>query len=307
MTLLGKLFVIFNVSASLLLAFTAFGLYVNSVDFGYDTNKPGEVGGLINEAKDQIAQVQAAQAAAENTWKDARSKLWAAEEDRREDRAFYTSELDHLRNKANEDDPARVVEMVKSQPVRVMHPKLKRMLPKMVVAKVRGPKEMEDALPVLASRSAYDEKYEKDHKENLRLLADLRKEVAKDAIETDKMLDVSKIDEIQKIGRDIKGLEPGDLDEANKLVEARRAGTVPMGMGADTEPRGLRGLRTLLVDERAKREGLEVELGMLRPLYVNTSIEAALSNQRLVQLKERIEELKAYIKKRNLADEMVKR
>jgi hypothetical protein len=58
MTFLGKLFVMFNVAVSLFMAFAAFGLYVNGVDWGYDVAKPGQAGGVLKERQDELAELR---------------------------------------------------------------------------------------------------------------------------------------------------------------------------------------------------------------------------------------------------------
>jgi hypothetical protein len=63
---------------------------------------------------------------------------------------------------------------------------------------------------------------------------------------------------------------------------------------------GRRGLRTHLVDERNKREGLLEEQRLVRPLFVNTAVESELVMKRKAALEERIRELEAYMKKRKM-------
>src|SRR4051812_44349080 len=109
MTFLGKLFVMANVGISLLMAFLAFGLYANGVDWGYDVAKPGQQGGLIKLKQEEIAETQKAQAPNEAAWKAARASLWKAEEERLNTRAFYVGEIEHNRSKADENNPARAI------------------------------------------------------------------------------------------------------------------------------------------------------------------------------------------------------
>ena len=79
MTFLGKLFVMANVAVSLLMAFLAFGLYANGVDWGYDVAKPGQQGGVIKQKQEEIAEAQKMQAPSEAAWKAARAGLcWLA-------------------------------------------------------------------------------------------------------------------------------------------------------------------------------------------------------------------------------------
>ena len=112
MTFLGKIFVMFNVAVSLFMAFAAFALYANGMDWGYDVARPGTQGGLIKEKQDEVKEALGAQYATENAWRSARSDLWSIEEARRDDREFYTKNLQHLRTTAKDGDPAMMVVMV---------------------------------------------------------------------------------------------------------------------------------------------------------------------------------------------------
>jgi hypothetical protein len=85
------------------------------------------------------------------------------------------------------------------------------------------------------------------------------------------------------------------LKELQKEIARDVAETEKM---LDKPPR--RGLRTHLVDERNKREGVEEEVRLTRPLDVNVEAEAELVRKRMESLAERIKELEAYIKKRKM-------
>jgi len=69
----------------------------------------------------------------------------------------------------------------------------------------------------------------------------------------------------------------------------------------------LKGLRTLLVDERFKREGVVEEQRLVEPQLVNTEVESALILKRLEGLQERIGELERYMKKRKMDVALTKR
>jgi len=260
MTFLGKLFVMANVGISLLMAFLAFGLYANAIEWGYDAAKPGQAqpGGILKQKQDEIAEVQKMQAPSEAAWKAARAELWKVEEERAKARAFYVGEIVHNRDKAGPDSPARSIETLSSLVVR---DKNNPHLPKMNPAKVRGDKDAMPAPPDLYSRAYYDAEYEKYHRANLDLLAQLKTE-----FEEDKRL--------------------------SKLIFDKETGF---------------GLRTDLVQERDKRQGIEGERRLMRPLYVNTAVESELSNKRLAAMQAHIAELKAYCKKRGIDVELAKR
>jgi hypothetical protein len=63
-----------------------------------------------------------------------------------------------------------------------------------------------------------------------------------------------------------------------------------------------RGLRQQLLDERAKRAGIEAEIAAVRPLFVNTAVETDLVQKRLQSLQDRIVELKAYLRSKHNVD-----
>jgi len=67
------------------------------------------------------------------------------------------------------------------------------------------------------------------------------------------------------------------------------------------------GLQVDLIEERTKRQGVEAERRLVKPLYVNTMVESALSRKRLASMQTRIDELKAYCKKRGMDVELTKR
>jgi hypothetical protein len=276
MTFLGKLFVMVNVAVSLFMAFAAFGLYANTVDWGYDAAKPGQAGGVIKEKQAEIKEFTTMQGPVENAWKQARTTLADAEQARRDDKAFFASELNHLTSVAQPEvpkaGPAREIKFKDLLPVRDAKTGRPEMKPD---AKVRGDRDKEAELPSLYSRAYYRGQFEKHQATNLELLDKLEKETRKDIIETNKMLD----DRDRKMSVDKDG----------------------------KEPKGWRGLQSLLVEERKKREGIEREQRLVRPLYINVAVENELILKRLESLEERIKELETYIRKRKMDVELTRR
>lgn len=258
MTFVGKLFVLVNVGLSLFWAAAAFALYANSIEWGYDPKKPGSPGGLLAEKDKQIKDLQAQQFPLESAWKDARALLRKSDEDRREERQFYTVQFEHNARKAAAGSVARIVELraplagkdAGKEEVRnhlAMLDPANKNRPKLVDAKDRTGKD-------LVSRVVYEKEVDDSRKENASLLARLDEETKKTMAFTEKML--------------------------------------------DRPP--LKGLRTLLVEERNKREGVIEEQQLVRPLFVNTAVESELILKRLEGLQERIKELQNYIKKRKM-------
>jgi hypothetical protein len=63
-----------------------------------------------------------------------------------------------------------------------------------------------------------------------------------------------------------------------------------------------KGLRQQLLDERAKRLGIEAEIAATRPLFINTAVETELVRRRLASLQDRIVELKTYLRTKHKLD-----
>jgi len=61
-----------------------------------------------------------------------------------------------------------------------------------------------------------------------------------------------------------------------------------------------RGLQPDLMEERVKRQKVEAERRLIKPLYVNTAVESELSLKRLKALKEQIKQLRAYCANRGM-------
>jgi hypothetical protein len=131
----------------------------------------------------------------------------------------------------------------------------------MKVARIRGEKDKEDELPSLGSRAFYEAQLKARQEENLKILADIEKQIQEDI----------------KLTKQIYDKDTG------------------------------RGLRTDLVDERVKRQGVMNERRLVAPLYVNTAVESELSKKRLETMQARIDELNAYIQKRGLDPNKAKR
>jgi hypothetical protein len=70
---------------------------------------------------------------------------------------------------------------------------------------------------------------------------------------------------------------------------------------------GRKGLRTQLVEERVKRDGVFDEQRLVEPLFVNTAVESELVFKRKESLEARIRELEAYMKKRKMDITLSKR
>jgi hypothetical protein len=109
-------------------------------------------------------------------------------------------------------------------------------------------------------------------------------------IEYEKQLDRAHRDNVALLD-DLKKEIQEDIRLTNLLVDAP----------------GRKGLRTQLVEERAKREGLIAEVQLVRPLDVNADAESELVKKRMDSQAERIKELENYIKKRNIGAALTRR
>ncbi len=281
MTFLGKLFVLVNVALSLFWCIAAFAVFVGGMDWDYDVAKPGTEGGLYKEKLKEIDEQKKMQYPAENTWRLARARLREAEDDLRGDRKFYASEFAWNRDKAA---PARIVDKVNQMPK--PDPR-NRNRPTMVPASDRA------GQPLKAMR-LYDQELDTLQKENATTLDELTREFYRDRGYSNMLVDV---------------VDRAFADEVAKKQEP--AFSVARELAKWAEERGVvlggKGLRSLLIDERAKREDIEEEQRIVRPLFVNTAVESELILKRLESLEERVKELEYYIKKRKMDAALTRR
>jgi hypothetical protein len=268
MTFVGKLFVMVNVALSLCWAVAAFGLYVTSMDWGYERGKAGTPGGILKEKTDEIKRLQAQQFSVEEGWREARVELRRREDVRRGDRSFYAEQFAHNRDKANAASPARAVKRhsPKVTPLDPEHLRNsiavldKNGRPVLEDARERAGQPGEPPRPLL-SLVIYDEQLKQRRKQNEDILIKLKAEFEKDITETNRLL--------------------------------------------DAPPR--KGLRTQLAEEKAKYEGIVEEQRLAQPLYVNTTVELDLVQKRIESLDERIKELESYMKKRKMDVKVTRR
>jgi hypothetical protein len=87
------------------------------------------------------------------------------------------------------------------------------------------------------------------------------------------------------------------MDEYKKKIDEDIALTDKLAGTADKK-----GLQQRLVDERAKREGVEAEERLVRPLLVNVAVDWELVGKRQTGLQESLRFLREYLKKRHRVD-----
>jgi hypothetical protein len=296
MTFAGKLFVLFNVGLSLFWAIAAFALYTNSIDWAPDMSKGADkAGGLIKELTAEIDREKRMQYPVENAWREARSALLEREDRRRQDRDFYAKEIAYNRDKAA---PARMVKLAGGAPE--LDKRTNR--PVMVEATDRAGKPLQ-------SLTFYRGELETRQKDNAAILDDLKRAIYEDQGYTDLLVDGADkafADEIEKENKEARARKPANeaAAEVMKRVKADHGLTISFFPPLDFTRKGL---RTRIVEERDKYEGLDEERRVAHSLSVNTAVESELIQKRLEQLRERVKELDTYIKKRKLDVELTRR
>jgi hypothetical protein len=267
MTLLGKIFVMFNLAVSFMMAVAAFGLYATNLDYDSETrSKTGQPQepARFTAVRKEVEDVLKTKAPVDGSWRNARNALWRRQEDRLATLAWYDKQINHERNLARlPDNPAMMVELRNHLPVPVK-PGSGELT--MVQALDRDGKTMPSLVVAISQ-------WENAHKDNLVVLEKLRKEMARDKALTQQLTGTA---------------EP--IDEESKKDK-------------DITPSVWRiGYRQLLVNERVKREGVESEINSVRPLFINTQVESGLLKQRKESLQERIKELKTYLSRKHKVD-----
>jgi hypothetical protein len=96
MTLLGKLFVMFNLVLSLMLGATAFGVFSSGLDFSDTPAKGSQPAGKLLPVKTDLDETLKQMPIVETSWQTARTELLAREDKRRLERDWYATELRKL-------------------------------------------------------------------------------------------------------------------------------------------------------------------------------------------------------------------
>ena len=267
MTFIGKLFVMINLAISLLMAVTAFGLYVSGIDWTDRAAKEGQPEGKMQTLRKGIDEVLARLPLAENSWKAARQEvrdvtkvvggktetekikgLLIVEDERRNERDWADKEMRKL---AGGKESVFTVDSAAS----AANPTAR---PFMVLALAFPGQDP----PALMTRDVYDERLKDYQKQNFTIRENLTKKVKEDE------------DLTRKLAGDKEG---------------------------DPEPR-IRGIRHEIAEERVKLLGLIDEQGITKALEVNIAVESELILKRLAELDGRIQELGRYLKKKHNVD-----
>ena len=169
MTFIGKLFVMINLAISLLMAATAFGLYVNGVDWTDKGAKEGQAEGKMLALRKSIDDVIARLPLAENSWKAARADVRTREDIRRTERTWSDAEMAKL---AGGKDVVFMVDSVESAKNPAARPVMK-------AAEFSG--------QPLMTREVYDERLKDFQKQNTTIRENLEKKVKEDETLTRKL------------------------------------------------------------------------------------------------------------------------
>jgi hypothetical protein len=109
MTLFGKILVVINLALSLAMATWAFGVWSNRIDFSNTKGTGEQAAGEFARRSAQIEALSPKVAPALAAWENAQRDLTERAQRRLADLAWFQDEMDHLRNKATRDDPARMI------------------------------------------------------------------------------------------------------------------------------------------------------------------------------------------------------
>jgi len=172
MTLIGKVFLYFNLLLSALLAAWSLALYANYLDWSDGPPKGEKPAGLIGERQARIKEVVAGIGPFERSWRTTEQLTHLQEDQRQADLAWYAAELKHLVNGATEGNPCRSVVLDRNLPVpdpkNFNRPKMAPVndragqpLLSMTVYDERSKKTLEDLAVVLKQ---YDDKIKEDIK-----------------------------------------------------------------------------------------------------------------------------------------------
>jgi hypothetical protein len=288
MTLFGKILLYLNLVMSGFMAVYAFVLFVNYQDISDSAPSGGKPGGLIWQRQEQIKVLEPALAPPYKTWKQDVSLLAVWDDIRRANTGWYLAELRHLETGATEADPCRSVVELNNLP------KLdKFQRPEM------GPATDGAGQPLQAMTH-----YDKVHTETRESLQDV---VIANAEEAFKVVDLTA--RLKPNSAEEKKL----ADELNTSLAENIADAEKKGLKKQQErlqvvkdkleqllanPPDRKGLRQRLVDEDAKRELIQVEQGLIEPLWKVNDVDTELLLRRRETIEERLKELQGVLLKR---------
>src|SRR5262245_59314683 len=111
MTFFGKIFVVVNLTISLLMAAIGMGLYTSSVDWTEKAAKGSQPAGLTAQRKAELKEALDSVGPVEKGYEDANEDLMKREEDRQADQKWIAAELKHNRFDADVGNPARDIDL----------------------------------------------------------------------------------------------------------------------------------------------------------------------------------------------------
>jgi hypothetical protein len=111
MTLFGKIFVVLNLTISLLMAAIGVGLYTSGIDWTEKSAKASQPAGLTAQRKAELKEAMDSVGPVEKGYDDANEELMKREEDRQADQKWFAAELKHNRFDAGPGNPARDIDL----------------------------------------------------------------------------------------------------------------------------------------------------------------------------------------------------
>jgi hypothetical protein len=164
MTFFGKIFVVLNLTISLLMAAFAMGLYTSGIDWTERAAKGSQPAGLTAQRKSELKEAMDSVVPVEKGYDDANEELMKREEDRQADQRWFAAELKHNRFDADAGNPARDIDLQENG-----IPKADPKVPRRPLRAAAKDRRGQDLLAV----AKYDALLKKAQAENERHLMDL--------------------------------------------------------------------------------------------------------------------------------------
>jgi hypothetical protein len=105
MTLFGKIFVVLNLTISLLMAAIGVGLYTSGIDWTEKSAKASQPAGLTAQRKAELKEAMDSVGPVEKGYDDANEELMKREEDRQADQKWFARDIDLQENGIPKADP----------------------------------------------------------------------------------------------------------------------------------------------------------------------------------------------------------
>jgi len=125
MTFFGKIFVVLNLTISLLMAAIGMGLYTSGIDWTEKAAKGSQPAGLTAQRKAELKEATDASDTVLKGYDAANEDVMKREEDRQADQQWFAAELEHNRLRADGANPARDI-LIQDNGIPQIDPKTRR-------------------------------------------------------------------------------------------------------------------------------------------------------------------------------------